>query len=166
MALLSLYARKKKIEHFLKRIPKQSRILEIGCGTGWLGQYLKNKGWNNYTGIDINPPANIVGDIRDWRQLGLKKCSFDVIIAFEVVEHIDCFKECFELLKDGGMLMVTSPVPHMDWILKILEMVGLSQRRTSIHNHLVYLKDVPYFKDKEIKTIGFLSQWAILTKKH
>ncbi|MHC4438095.1 MAG: class I SAM-dependent methyltransferase [Planctomycetota bacterium] len=164
MALLSLYARKKKIEHFLKRIPKHSRILEIGCGTGWLGQYLKDNGWNNYTGIDINPPANIVGDIRDWRKLGLKECSFDVIIAFEVVEHVDCFKECFELLTEKGMLMLTSPVPHMDWMLKILEIVGLNQRRTSVHDHLVYLKDVPYFEDKEIKTIGFLSQWAILTK--
>ena len=132
--------------------------------TGWLGQYLKDNGWNNYTGIDINPPANIVGDIRDWRKLGLKECSFDVIIAFEVVEHVDCFKECFELLTEKGMLMLTSPVPHMDWMLKILEIVGLNQRRTSVHDHLVYLKDIPYFEDKEIKTIGFLSQWAILTK--
>lgn len=166
MALLSLYARKKKIEHFLKRIPKQSRILEIGCGTGWLSQYLKDNGWINYVGIDTNPPANIVGDIRDWRSLGLKKCSFDVIIAFEVVEHVDCFKECFDLLTYGGMLMITSPVPHMDWILRVLEIVGLNQKRTSVHNHLVYLKDVPYFEHKEIKTVGLLSQWAILTKQH
>jgi 2-polyprenyl-3-methyl-5-hydroxy-6-metoxy-1,4-benzoquinol methylase len=98
--------------------------------------------------------------------LGLKERSFDVIIAFEVVEHVDCFKECFELLTDGGMLMVTSPIPHMDWILRILEIIGLNQKRTSVHNELVYLKDVSYFKHKEIKTVGFLSQWAILTKEY
>jgi len=164
MPFLSRYAGKKKIEYFVERTPKRSKILEIGCGTGWLGQYFKENGWNGYIGIDTFPPADIIGDIRDWRQLGLEEQSFDVIIAFEVVEHVDCFKECFELLKDGGMLMVTSPVPHMDWMLRILELVGLNQKRTSKHDHLVYLKDIPYFAHKEIRIIGFMSQWAILTK--
>ena len=29
------FARKKKIVHFLKQIPKNKSILEIGCGSGW-----------------------------------------------------------------------------------------------------------------------------------
>lgn len=102
MPLLSQYARKKKIEYFLKRIPKQARVLEIGSGSGWVGNYLKQNGWSNYVGIDVVPPADIVGDIRDWKSLRLGEQSFDVIIAFEVIEHIDCFKECYELLKPRG----------------------------------------------------------------
>jgi len=164
MPVLSRYAQKKKIEYFLKRISKQDKILEIGCKTGWVGKCLKQNAFDNYVGLDIIPPADIVGDIRDWRNLGLEEESFDVIIAFEVVEHVDCFKGCYDLLRPGGMLMLTSPVPHMDWVMKLLEFLGLNQKRTSPHNHLIYFKDVPYFKHKDIRVIGFLSQWGIFTK--
>jgi len=164
MPLLSRYAQKKKIDYFLKKISHQDRILEIGCKTGWVSDYLKQNGCNDYTGIDIVPPSDIVGNIRDWRKLGLKEESFDIIIAFEVVEHVNCFKECYELLKSGGKLMLTSPVPYMDWILHFLELIGLNQKRTSPHNNLIYFKNVPYFKSKDIKIIGFLSQWGIFTK--
>lgn len=135
MPLLSQYAQTKKIDYFLNKIPKQAKILEIGGGSGWVGDYLKQNGYNHYVGMDIIPPADVVGDIRDWRSLGLKEQSFDVIVAFEVVEHVDCFKECFDLLKMGGKLMLTSPVPHMDWTMQLLEVVGLNQKRTSPHDH-------------------------------
>jgi len=163
--LLSLYARQKKINYFLTRIPKYYRILEIGCGDGWVRKYLEKNGWKNYVGLDIVPPADIIGDIRDWKLLGIKDGSFDIIIAFEVMEHIGCFKECYEILKPDGQLMLTTPLPHMDWIMKILEWLNLNQKRTSPHEHLVYLKDVPYFEKKECKVVAFLSQWGTFTKE-
>lgn len=110
------------------------------------------------------PPADVVGDIREWRKLGLEPASFDVIIAFEVVEHVDCFAECFELLKPGGRLMLTSPVPHMDWVMKLLEAIGLNQTRTSPHDHLVYFDQVEWTGARELKTVGFLAQWGVFTK--
>ena len=164
MPLLSQYAQTKKIDYFLKKIPKQAKILEIGGGSGWVGDYLKQNGYNHYVGMDIVPPADVVGDIRDWRILGLKEQSFDVIVEFEVVEHDDCCKECFDLLRMGGKLMLTSPVPHMDWTMQLLEVVGLNQKRTSPHDHLVYFDDVPFFKEKDVRIVGFLSQWGIFTK--
>ena len=164
MPVLSQYARKEKIEYFLKKINKQAKILEIGSGTGWVGDYLKQNGWSNYVGIDLIPPADIVGDIRDYKNLGLKEQSCDIVIAFEVIEHVDCFKECYKLLKSGGMLMLTSPAPHMDWFLKILEFIGLNQKRTSPHNHLIHFKNVSCFYHKDIKVVGLLSQWGIFTK--
>jgi 2-polyprenyl-3-methyl-5-hydroxy-6-metoxy-1,4-benzoquinol methylase len=164
MPILTRFVQKRRIKFFLEKIPKNKSILEIGCGSGWVGDYLRENGWANYLGIDINPPANIVGDICNWRNLGFKEASFDIIIAFEVVEHVDCFKECWELLKEGGMLMLTTPVPHMDWVLKIMEYLGLNQRRTSPHNNLIYLKNIFCFKEKEIRIILFLSQWGIFTK--
>jgi 2-polyprenyl-3-methyl-5-hydroxy-6-metoxy-1,4-benzoquinol methylase len=164
MPLLSEYVRTKKVEYFLNRIPKQCNVLEIGCGSCWIREYMKQNGWSNYVGLDVIPPADIIGDIKDKDGLGLKEDSFDYVIAFEVVEHIDCFKECYDILKPGGQLMITTPLPHMDWALKLLELMGLNQKRTSAHSNLTYLKDVPFFTNKDIKVIGFASQWGILTK--
>lgn len=164
MPLLSNYARKKKIDYFLKPIPKEARILEIGCGDGWVGEYLRRDGWARYVGLDLAPPADVVGDIRQWRKLGLQPESFDVILAFEVVEHVDCFRECYDLLRNGGRLMITSPVPRMDWVMQILERIGLNQQRTSPHDHLIAFRDVPFFEHREVKVIGFLAQWGTFWK--
>jgi len=164
MPLLSSIARMKKIGFFLKNMPVKSKILEIGSGDGWVSEYFKKKGYSNYTCMDIVPPADIVGDIRDWKKLGFKNQSFDVIIAFEVIEHVDCIKECHDLLVPGGKLMLTSPLPCMDPVLRGLEFVGLNQKRTSPHDNLVYFKNIKLFKHKKIKTIGGLSQWGIFVK--
>jgi len=165
MPVLSDFARKWKIEYFLKQIPKNSCILEIGSGSGWVSDYFAKNGYTNYKGIDIVPPADIVGDIRKWKDIGIKEESFDVIIAFEVLEHVNCIKECWALIKPDGMLMVTTPVPHMDWLLVFFEFLGLNQKRTSPHNNLIYLKDVDFFRLKKNKNIMFLAQWGIFVKE-
>jgi 2-polyprenyl-3-methyl-5-hydroxy-6-metoxy-1,4-benzoquinol methylase len=164
MPLLSSYAQKKKITYFMDDISKDARILEIGSGGGWLGEYLKGNGWQHVVGIDLEPPADIVGDICDWKDLSIEANSFDYIIAFEVVEHVDCFEACFNLLKPGGLLMLTSPVPHMDWACKMLEGVGLNQKRTSPHDHLIYFENIPLFEPVEIRRVGFMAQWGIFKK--
>ncbi len=163
MPLLSEIAKAKKINYFLKNIPKDSRILEIGCGEGWVKSYFLKNQYKFYTGIDIKPPADIVGSIKNWKTLGLKKESFDIIIIFEVVEHINCFKECYDLLKKGGELLITTPVPYFDWFCKFLEKVNLNQKRTSKHN-CIYIQNITYFKEKKIKKVGMLSQWGIFRK--
>ena len=165
MPILSEYAQKRKIDYFLKDIDKNSKVLEVGSGSQWLGKHMKKNGWTGYVGIDLKEPADIAGDIRSWQQLGLKPGSFDYIIAFEVIEHVDIFQECFELLKDEGELMLTTPVPHMDWILKLLETIGLNQKRTSPHDNLIYLDKIKLFTPIELKNIAFLSQWGKFKKR-
>jgi 2-polyprenyl-3-methyl-5-hydroxy-6-metoxy-1,4-benzoquinol methylase len=165
MPLLSDYARDRKIRYFLDPIPKDARILEIGCGSGWVGQHLKAGGWKQYVGMDLVPPADVVGDIKQWRRLGLEPASFDVIIAFEVVEHVDCFQECHDLLKPGGRLLITTPLPRMDWAMRALERFGLNQKRSSPHDHLVALSDVPRFPRKQVRIVAGLAQWGILEKQ-
>jgi 2-polyprenyl-3-methyl-5-hydroxy-6-metoxy-1,4-benzoquinol methylase len=164
VAYLSDLARRRKTRYFLDQIPKDARILEVGCGGGWVGEYLREQGWTRYVGLDVVPPADIVGDVRDWPQLGLEQASFDVIVAFEVVEHVDCWQACHSLLKPGGRMLITTPVPHRDWVLRALETLGLNQRRTSPHDHLVYLDQVPLFERKQLQVVAGLSQWGVLTK--
>lgn len=164
MPAFSDLAQRKKIKHFLEPLAKDARILEIGCGSRWVGDHLRANGWTNYTGLDLAPPADIVGDIRDWPNLGLAPASFDAIIAFEVIEHVDITNEALALLKPGGLLLLTSPVPHMDWAMKLLEKVGLNQPRTSPHDHLVYFDRLPAFEPVSLLRRAGLSQWGILRK--
>lgn len=160
---LSRYARTKKLEFFFQGIPKDAAILDVGCADGWLKAWAQERGWWNIRGVDLTPPADVVGDICDWRQLGLEERSFDVIFAFEVVEHGDIAEALRALLKPGGKLMATTPVPSLDWACKAMEGLGLLQRRTGEHTHLVDLRDYPGFRVIERRTRGLVSQWGVLT---
>ena len=81
-----------------------------------------------------------------------------------MVEHVDCFQACYDLLANGGKLLITTPVPETDWVLKITEALGLNQKRTSPYSNLVRLKSVPLFEGKEVKIILGLGQWAVFHK--
>jgi len=164
MAVLSDYARRKKLGYFFSSIPKDARILEIGCGSGWLGRKLAGQGFTRYTGMDVQPPADVVGDIRDWHSLGLNPASFDLIIAFEVVEHVHCFQEMYDLLVPGGQLALTSPHPNWDWLCQLLERLGLNQPRTSPHDHLIDFHRIPLFEVVNIRRVGLMAQWGIFRK--
>ena len=164
MPLLSTLARRKKERFFFDDLPKSARVLEVGAGSGWVGEYLKSRGWSNYVGLDVVPPADVVGDVREYAALGLAPGSFDAVVAFEVVEHVDCFRACHDLLRPGGRMLITTPLPHRDWVMKALEAVGLNQRRTSPHDHLVYLDRVPLFAEKRVKVVAGLSQWGVFVK--
>jgi 2-polyprenyl-3-methyl-5-hydroxy-6-metoxy-1,4-benzoquinol methylase len=164
MPLLSSFARRRKLAFFLPWIPKEAAVLEVGAGSGWLGDYLEANGWSNYTSLDREAPADISGDVNDWRSLGLQPNGFDVIIAFELVEHGDFYGAFEALLKPGGLLLVTTPVPRADWVLKWLEQFGLNQRRTSPHSHLHDLRKVGRFKCVRREIVAGLSQWAVFRK--
>jgi hypothetical protein len=164
MPLLSSWAQRRKIAWFFGAVPRDARILEVGAGAGWLGPALRARGFTRYVGLDLAPPADVVGDVNAWRELGLAPASFDVVVAFEVVEHVDCFRACHELLAPGGAMFVTTPVPGRDWVMRVLEAIGLNQRRTSPHDFLVDLRAAPHFEEREVRIVGGLAQWAVLRK--
>ncbi len=168
MALLSDLARRKKLEYFLGQVPKDAHILEIGCADGWVGEYAVRNGWTDFTGVDVLDPGRplghefVHGDINRWRDLGLAPHSFDAIIAFEVIEHGDFYAAIQALLRPGGLLLVTTPVPRMDWACQVLEAVGLNQRRSSPHTHLIRLRDLPAgLRPVRIQVKAGLSQWGV-----
>lgn len=96
------------------------------------------------TAIDLTPPADIVGDILDWETLGLPPHAFDAIVAFEVIEHVDCADAIARLCRPGGPIFLSSPHPDWDWAMRILEALGLNQPRTSPHDHLVDFGTLPF----------------------
>ena len=139
--ILSEISRRRKLNLITKYLQKNSLILEVGAGTGWFTQHLRERGFQVIS-LDLKEPADIVGDIKRWQYLNLSPHSFDAVVAFEVIEHVDCLDILCALCKQGGLIMLSSPHPRWDWVMKILEHFRLTQMRTSEHSNLTDFRSV------------------------
>jgi len=111
-------------------------ILEVGCSTGYFGQYLKDKLGVSVWGIEINKEDArkakkvldkvIVGDVE---VLDFKKCfgkkKFDVIIFADVLEHLKnpgkVLKKAKSILKPNGQVIASIPnVTHQSVKIQLL----------------------------------------------
>ena len=102
------------------KITKGSRILEFGCGNGYLAAYAKSTLECSVTGIDISAEAiktasahleqGIVANVeeKEWEQELLCK-EFDVIIFSDVLEHLhapaDLLRRSLAYLKPDGKIL-------------------------------------------------------------
>ncbi len=122
-----IYGHKKRISFIEKNIPKGSKVLDFGCGTGArITIPLALKGIN-IKGIDLNSEGIKYGhDLIDKEKLNLPKTvletkdifdepdqTYDVIIASEVLEHIHDVQPILDVfhkkLKPGGRIIITVP---------------------------------------------------------
>jgi len=166
--ILSEISRRRKLKLLLKYLRPESSVLEVGAGDGWFSSQLRQHGHRAVT-LDLREPADIVGDILAWQALGLDSESFDAVVALEVIEHVDCLEALCNLCKKDGLIMLSSPHPRWDWLLKILENFGLTQKRTSEHSNLtdfnkiklepvvlsrpLYIHQVAIFRNKKINDL-------------
>ncbi len=99
------------------------KLLEIGCGTGRFLFASEKAGWETY-GIDISQKA--VGLAKELlpkskikagtiEEADLLPNSFDMIVAFEVIEHVEnpytFLSKIRNFLRDDGILVISTP----DW---------------------------------------------------
>lgn len=87
-------------------------VLEIGSGNGLVANYLKSIGLEVKTcDFDARVKPDIVADVRS---LPLPRDSFDVIAAYEILEHIpyEDFKKVLIDLKKIAKKYVVISVPH------------------------------------------------------
>lgn len=101
-------------------------LLEIGCGNGYFLEKIAPLGLIS-EGVDINMSAVDVCKAKGLRVSGdsvfeLTK-SYDMVVLFEVLEHMENAKELFEyftsrLIRPGGHLIIA--VPNPDGYLKEL----------------------------------------------
>ena len=115
---------KNLIEGFLNQ-HQNLEILDVGCGTG--GNYNLLKKYGEVKGIDASKTAidlckknnftNVV--LGDCRNTGFDDSCFDLIIALDLLEHLEdevgVLKEFKRILKAKGNIIVTVPAYKFIW---------------------------------------------------
>jgi glycosyltransferase involved in cell wall biosynthesis/2-polyprenyl-3-methyl-5-hydroxy-6-metoxy-1,4-benzoquinol methylase len=121
----------------VKRIPRGSRVLELGCATGYMSDYLRRELDCHVVGVEYDRKmANkakavcdhvIVADVQkgNWRKK-LDDERFDIITCADILEHlrdpVSFLKTLPDLLVAGGRLLASVPNgAHAALRLELLE---------------------------------------------
>ncbi len=118
---------KRLMQAFEPLVPMDFRgksVLDLGCGQGGLGELLVGR-CHSYTGADLHhhvlqfaQAAPGQGYVQcNGISLPFRDQSFDVIFAFDVVEHlvggspwqVQCLRELRRVLRPLGMIFITTP---------------------------------------------------------
>lgn len=154
---------------FAKLYINGGRILDSACGSGYGSDLISD--YDEYIGIDYadycikfalenytdNNRRFINGDIYNLNEI-FDKNSFDAIISFETLEHIDrpeiAIQVFMNLLKSGGKLITSIPINHPDRIY---------HKRIYNHNDIMNLVDT--LNPEIVKSIEeYHQQHLVLTK--
>ena len=134
-----------RIKKILPDLPNGGVHVDIGCGTTpELVNFVKDQ-MSQSIGIDITVKAQKQGKVRLLRQklqkkLNLPTSSVEVVTLLAVLEHLDfpqdIIKECYRILKPGGVALLTVPSPNSALLLNLLSKIGfLSQKMINQHKH-------------------------------
>jgi 2-polyprenyl-3-methyl-5-hydroxy-6-metoxy-1,4-benzoquinol methylase len=108
------------IERRLEDLGAAGDLLDFGAGTGGLTSRLRASGrFRSITGADLFARADTMPADVAWLEVDLNgrlpvaDGSFDVIVAAEVIEHLEnpraICRELFRLLRPGGHVLLTTP---------------------------------------------------------
>ncbi len=112
------------LERF-EQLGSVGRLLDVGCGAGHFLAVAETRGWQA-TGVEVSQSAlELLEQVRarrgfrfavvsgDLREAAFPSSSFAAVTLFEVIEHVRdpvaTLREASRLLKDGGLLYLTTP---------------------------------------------------------
>ena len=164
-------------------------VLEVGCGEGRGVELVAPKA-KTFTGIDKIP--QVIDNLRssypdgDFRQVvippfsGLEDNSYDVVISFQVIEHVkkdlEYLKEIYRVLKPGGKALVTTPNIKMSlsrnpWHIREYtagELTALAKKVSSKVEMLGITgneKVMAYYDDNR-KSVNNMMKWDVLNLQY
>lgn len=122
--ILQTWRLKKAVAH----LAVDDKIIDIGTHDGALFRFVGGPG---SVGIDpnlVSPIANTQAKfVRGFFPQDLEaENDFDAVVALAMIEHIDhhtqvqLAKDCYQYLREGGKVIVTTPSPFVDKILDVL----------------------------------------------
>lgn len=110
---------------YAQKFCKNKSVLDIGTGFGMGAEFLANHEAKNVMGIDYDEAAilqasqlsskNLTFKTMNALELEKMKEKFDIILAFEIIEHLplnrvnDFIKILSQHLNDSGILLITTP---------------------------------------------------------
>jgi len=118
-------SRRKWILSCIKQfVTPPAKILEVGCGTGNVSNFLAIKGFT-VIGCELHHEAIMLswpGFIKiqgDANNLPFQNNSFDIVGLFDIIEHFQddriLLQEAFRVLKKGGIVVLTVPARKELW---------------------------------------------------
>ena len=140
-----------------------ARILDVGCGTGWLGNALLPFG--SVVGTDLSEAAIAEGRRRhprvelvggDFLALDLRG-PFDFVVSADMLNHmhdqVGCIRRMAEILAPGGTLLLMSPNREVWRRRSALKPLGHGQIQhwLSLDAYKALLR--PYFTIERITTL-------------
>jgi ubiquinone/menaquinone biosynthesis C-methylase UbiE len=155
---------------FAGEFVEDRRILDLGCGTGYGSYYLRQKGARFVLGTDIDSEAveyacshyqalNLGYVQSNALQLPLCQKSFDVVVSFEVLEHLQAattyLAEISRVLTDEGWLIGSTPnklvhsmgaeKPHNPFHWREYSPVELESLLREFFDHVFILGQMPFY---------------------
>jgi len=102
--------------NLLKKFKNKGSLLDFGCGTGWFLEHASK----HYNVEGFEPTKNLAKFTSNLLKINVesdidkfKKNSFDIITAFDVIEHVghprETFKKFASLLKKNGIILIYTP---------------------------------------------------------
>jgi 2-polyprenyl-3-methyl-5-hydroxy-6-metoxy-1,4-benzoquinol methylase len=99
-------------------------VLDIGCGCGYGPWILADHGAKSVFGVDISPEAiryaedhwslsGITFHASEFKDLNLAPGFADVLVAFEIIEHLPDTQETFDKFQDLNPKTIILSVPHI-----------------------------------------------------
>ena len=127
-------------------VDKRQTWVDVGCGRqAHLGWRIR-KAVGKYVGVDMEVKDGKMGNMELIRADAHKfaqriKSPVDVVAGLAIIEHLDhpekFLREVRKVLRKGGKLVLTTPAPWSDGILKLMVFLGLIDGK-EITDHKTY----------------------------
>lgn len=128
------FAPQPAVEVLAKYLPKPAKILDAGAGTGLVGQFLNQRGYENLEGIDLSP-----GMLEIARKHNIYKALYQMVLG----EPLDFATDSFDgIISVGTFTYKHAPSSSFDELLRITKPGG----------YIIFTLRLDFYEDSDFKT--------------